>query len=139
MNRFLAMVVAPLLALAIIAADWNTADVGGAAAQTPPTTHKLTVKKINNQWKVVVSGTTTTEVKAKPGDKIEWTAEGSDMYFQFLDTNLFGGFTKVVKNGKTLTLSVGNAAKRGVNYYAVFCTASNEYATGGSPPKIIIE
>lgn len=141
MNRFIVMVVVPLLAFVIAGADLSTpADDGsGAASQNQPTTHKLTIKQVNNKWKVVVSGTTITEVKAKRGDKIEWTAEGTDAYLQFLDTELVGSFTKKVPKGGKLTLPVSSAAKRGVNYYAVFCTATNDYAEGGSPPKIIIE
>ncbi|MBM4169975.1 MAG: hypothetical protein FJ215_12595 [Ignavibacteria bacterium] len=109
------------------------------APPPPPVTHELEIKKINNRWKVVIQGTTTTTVKAKRGERIVWTAKGTDAYFQFIDTTLFGGFTKSVKAGQKLNLPIGKFAKLGTNVYSVFCYAEKEYAEGDSPPKIIIE
>ena len=109
-------------------------------AQSSPKTHYLTIKKIKNEWKVVDSeDSTKIRVTAKRGEKIVWTAEGSDVYFQFMDENLFGRFKHELKDGKKLTLPIGQAAKLGPNPYAVFCIADKEYATGNSPPTIIIE
>ncbi len=100
----------------------------------------LVVKKINNQWRVVdATDNTRTRVTAKRGEKVVWTAEGSDMYFQFIDQKLFGDYTRTLKAGQKLMLVVGNQAHSGENAYAVFCTATNEYARGDSPPKIIVE
>lgn len=98
----------------------------------------LSVKKIGNVWKVVVAGTTTTEVHVVKGQRVIFTAEGSDLYFQFDNTNLFGGHTKFLKNGQKLTLGVGAVAK-GIYVYSVFCDGPKAYAEGGSPPKIIVD
>jgi len=107
---------------------------------SPAKEHKLLVKKIKNQWKVVLeSDTASTEVKAKRGDKIVWTAQGTDAYFQFMDTKLFGDYTRHLKSGQKLVLVIGGNAKAGINEYAVFCYTDKQYATGDSPPKIIIE
>ncbi len=108
--------------------------------QSPAKEHKLLVKKIKNQWKVVLeSDTNSTQVRGKRGDKIVWTAEGTDAYFQFMDTKLFGDYTRHLKSGQKLILVIGANAKTGINEYAVFCYTDKQYATGDSPPKIIIE
>lgn len=108
--------------------------------QNPPAEHNLQVRKVRNKWKVVESqDSTKTTVRAKKGEKIIWEAVGSDVYFQFMDDKLFGNYTRVLKDGHKLVLSVGNNAKTGVNHYAVFCIADLEYATGDSPPVIIVD
>ncbi|MEX0736051.1 MAG: hypothetical protein WD182_01320 [Bacteroidota bacterium] len=99
--------------------------------------HDISILKIKNRWKVVSA--TGDTVKAKRGEQIVWTAVGSDMYFQFMDDKLFGGFTRKLKAGQKLNLPVATGARRGVNAYAVFCLADKEFATGDSPPIIIIE
>jgi plastocyanin len=131
--RFLvpAIVVALVLTIAIIAAPFV------AAKQNQPKEYSLSVKKVENQWKVVSA--TGDTVKAKPGDRVTWTAVGTDAYFQFMDDKLFGGFTRMVKAGQKLTLPVGAGARKGINPYAVFCVAGSQFARGDSPPIIIIE
>jgi hypothetical protein len=112
----------------------------GVELQGPPAEHNLSIMKVQNQWKVVLAqDTTVTTVRAKKGDKIIWTAKGSDVYFQFMDDKIFGKFTKVLKDGETLMLPVAATAKTGPNPYAVFCIADLEFATGDSPPVIIVE
>jgi hypothetical protein len=102
--------------------------------------HELSVRKVKNKWKVVDSqDSTKTKVIAKKNEKIVWTAEGSEVYFQFLDEKLFGDYTKKLKAGQKLKLTIGNKAKSGPNRYAVFCLADSTFATGDSPPEIIIE
>ena len=101
---------------------------------------ELIITKINNKWKVVdVSDSTITKVKVKKGQKITWTAQGTDAFFQFMDEKLVGKFKHSLKDGKSISLHVGNNAKVGVNNYAVFCLADLEFAEGGSPPEIIVE
>jgi hypothetical protein len=105
---------------------------------TSPKDVHLSVKKVGTVWKVVVTGTTNTEVHVVTGQKVVFHAEGSDVYFQFDNEKLFGGHTRSVKNGKTLTLGVGNVSK-GVYTYAAFCAGPKVFAQGDSPPKIIVD
>ena len=109
------------------------------ASQTPPTVHALSIMKVNNVWKVVdAEDSTKTLVIAKRGEKVIWTARGSDVYFQFMDKKLFGWNTKTLKDGRQLVLPVGRLARSGPNPYAVFCLADKQFATGDSAPVIII-
>jgi len=87
-------------------------------------------------------------VKVKKKDTIIWTAEGTDVYFQFPDAlfnpegaadSLTEGYTKFLKDGKKLKLKVKDNAAPGTYEYAVFCTADGVFAKGESPPKIVIE
>jgi hypothetical protein len=108
--------------------------------QNSPKAVEISITKVNKKWKAVESSDhTKIDIKAKRGQKIIWTAEGSDLYFQFMDENLVGNYTRTLKDGKKLTLVIGPNAKKGVNYYAVFCLSDSTYAEGGSPPKITIE
>lgn len=108
--------------------------------QPPVKEHQLTIKKVRNKWKVIVGqDTLRTRITAKRGEKITWVAEGTDAYFQFMGNKLFGNYTRTLKDGKKLTLVVGNNARKGIHYYAVFCTADMEYAEGESPPQIGVE
>ena len=113
-------------------------DGAQVVSQTLPSDVHLSVKLVGNVWKVVITGTTQTAVRVVKGQKIVFHAEGSDVYFQFGESNLFGGHTKAVANGKTLMLPVGNVAK-GTYAYAAFCTGANVFAEGDSPPKIIVD
>ena len=100
----------------------------------------LVVKKIKNNWKVVeAADNSKTSVRAKKGQKIVWTAEGTDVFFQFMDDKLVGKFKNDLKDGKSVSLTIGNNAKVGVNSYAAFCTADMDFAEGDSPPVIIVE
>ena len=101
--------------------------------------HEVSIKKVGNKWKVVDADTGTGETKAKKGQNVTWHAHGSDVHIQFMDDKLFGPWTKVVPEGKSRTLGVGNNAQQDANPYAVFCIADKKYAEGGSPPRIIIE
>lgn len=107
--------------------------------------HQLVIKKVRNKWVVEAPELGTVppgqvrRLKAKRGHKIVWTAQGTDAYFQFLDDKLFGNYTRTVKKGKKLILTVGNGARSGVHYYAVFCMADSVFAEGGSPPSIEID
>ncbi len=108
--------------------------------QKPIIEHQLTIKKVHNKWKVIVGqDTLRTRITVKRGEKITWTAEGTDAYFQFTGYKLFGNYTRALKDGKKLTLMVGSEAPKGIHYYAVFCTADNKYAEGESPPRIVVE
>ncbi len=99
--------------------------------------HDLVIKKIDGEWKVVhAQDHAKKTVKAKKRDKITWKAEGTDVYFQFMDEQLFG---RSKDHGKNLTLTVTDNARRGSHFYAVFCLADCTFATGNSPPEIIIE
>ncbi len=125
------LVLAVIMALAF--------QVLSALALQPPPTHYLKIVKVNSKWLVVQEGDTLTgPVSVQRGEKVVWTSDSSDVFFQFLDSKLFGGFTKKLKAGHRLTLVVGNAAKRGINYYAVFVLKDQQFAEGGSPPAVVV-
>ncbi len=109
-------------------------------AQNAPKEHHLSIMKLKKGWKVVqAADTTNTTVVVKKGDKIIWTAYGSKVFIQFLDQKLVGKYTHAIDDGEEFRVTVGNLAKKGPNPYAVFCLADLEFATGGSPPKIVVE
>ena len=70
---------------------------------------------------------------------ISWKAEGTEVFFQFMDEKLFKKYTDKSKKGKPMVLKInGNADKR-TYAYAVFCLADSTFATGDSPPRIIVD
>lgn len=108
------------------------------AQSAPPKDVDISITQVDSVWKVVLTGTTNTVVHVVPGQKIVFHAEGTDVAFQFDNDVLFGGHQKNLKDGKKLTLGVGNVAK-GVYVYSVFCLKPMVFAVGGSPPKIIVD
>jgi hypothetical protein len=129
-----------------------------AIAQQEPPEVNLTIKKIDGAWKVV-NDSSQTKVKAKKGAKITWTAEGTDVYFQFMEGRLLARVkdkdkarksdeaenlpdiysTNKIPAGQSQSFIVRASVKKGDYPYAVFCMADSVFATGDSPPKIIIE
>ncbi|MGD9898925.1 MAG: hypothetical protein AB7T22_07320 [Calditrichaceae bacterium] len=108
-------------------------------AQKPDKEHHLSIIKMKKGWKVVdAADTTKSTIVVDKGDKIIWTAYGSKVYMQFLDQKLVGKYTHVIDSGEEFRVTVGNLAKKGPNPYAVFCLADLEFATGDSPPKIVV-
>ena len=113
----------------------------------PADKYDLIVMKIYDEWRVVdASDHTKSKVKVKKGDRIVWTAEGTNAYFQFpaplfecAEDSLDNGYTAFVKDGKKLNCKVKDDAQSGIYEYAVFCTAGGVFAKGDSPPKIVIE
>lgn len=105
----------------------------------PAKVHQLSIKKIDGVWKVVPNENPTKKVKARKRDKITWKAEGTEVFFQFMDEKLFGKFKTRGKKNKKVTLTIRNNAKIGTYKYAVFCMEDSTFAVGNSPPEIIIE
>jgi len=100
------------------------------AMQNPGKKHKPTIQKVGKKWKV-------SKVKAKKNDEVTWSATDSDLYFQFMDSTLFGEYTYKLKKPATLTLKVKGAS--GTYRYAIFRLADSSYVEGDSPPTIIID
>ena len=100
--------------------------------------HQLTIKRVGDKWKVFLTGDPTGKVKAKKKDKITWYADGSDVFFEFMDDKLFGKYKDKLKAGKHLKLPITEGADSGKHKYAVFCLADLEFADGDSPPEIDI-
>jgi hypothetical protein len=127
-------------ALVLIAGLVTETDrVSGQSAQKASIEHPLHIKKMKDKWKVVHPDSTSKPVKASKGEKIVWTAAGSDVHFQFCDSTVFGTYYAVIKAGDKLTLTVQPTAKPGNYPYAAFCVKEKEFARGDSPPIIIIE
>jgi hypothetical protein len=109
-------------------------------APPPPQNHRVAIRKMKNKWRAVHDDDSTkTAVHAKRGEHVSWKSYGTEMYFQFMSDSLFGTYTAVVKHGQSLDLTVLPTAPPGEYKYAVFCLPDKEYATGNSPPVIIID
>jgi hypothetical protein len=98
----------------------------------------VSITKIGNVWKAVLTGTDSTEVRVQSGQKITFHAEGTEVIFQFDNDTLFGGHSKIIKKDKSKTFGVGQV-KKGVYIYSAFCVGPKVFAQGGSPPKIIVD
>ena len=121
----------------LIGINSKTEGFGGEPAMNPVKDHHMTIKKLGNEWKVVFSNDSTkSRITAKRNEKITWSAEGSDVFFQFMSENLFGKFSQKLEDGKTITLTIGEYAKLGIHRYSVFCLGDLEFASGNSPPEI---
>jgi hypothetical protein len=132
MHSFLRAIAFPMIFLLLAA-------FGQEPQKKPPSKNvDVSIKMVDSVWKAVLTGTTKTEVHVYPGDKVIFHAEGTDVFFQFDNDKLFGGHNKSVKNGKKLTLGVGQVAK-GEYIYSAFCFGPQVFAQGDSPPKIIVD
>jgi hypothetical protein len=117
--------------------------------QDAPKKYNLVIVKVKNDWKVAdETDYTKTRVSVKKKEIIIWTAKGTDAYLQFpgklfnavdAEDSLKNGYTKFLKDGKKLKLKVKDDALPGTYEYAVFCTKDGTYATGDSPPRIVIQ
>ncbi len=111
-----------------------------AQEETRPTEHRLEVKLIDNEWRVVVEGDESqSDITVRRGDRVRWVVRGSDASFQFLETTLFGDGSRIVRDGRPLVLAIRTEAPDGIYPYAVFIHNDLEYARGQSPPRIIID
>jgi hypothetical protein len=110
---------------------------------------KYSVKKIDTKWYVVDEQNKAIPIEANRNDDIEWTAEGSDMVFQFPqelsvyftkeDGSTAGdGYYIEVKDGDKLKLKVKNDAPLGRYVYSVLVKKDDTFAEGSSPPILII-
>ncbi len=113
-------------------------------AQAPPTDnrsvlHEMVVKMVDEEWRVVYKNDETkSTIVAKKNDRVSWTAEGSDISFQF-DESLFGGSSFEIADGDSLMRPLAPGAKVGEYIYAVFVRGAGVFAKGESPPRIIID
>ena len=93
-------------------------------------------KKIKAQFSKDGKKVKVQKIDAQKDDEVEWTASDGDLYFQFMDSDLFGDYNYMVKKGNTLTLTV--KGKKGTYHYSIFSIADSSYVEGNSPPAIII-
>jgi|GEM_PF-823164 len=119
--------------------------------QTVNKKHYVTIKKVDDQWKVVIDSVESgkkEKLRVNKKETIIWSVEGSDAYFQFSSDSLFDpegkedslkyGYIKYLQDGRKLKLKIKKDAPTGTFIYAVFCLADSSFATEDSPPKIII-
>ena len=124
----------------LVGVTTETRSLFAGGPQKAPKEHRVHIKKMKNEWRVVDGqDSTSTLVKASKGDNIVWKALGSDVFLQFGDSTVFGTHNAVIKTGQNLTLTVLPTAAPGRYPYAAFCVKDNEFATGDSPPVIIIQ
>lgn len=71
-------------------------------------------------------------------DTITWETEDNNAVFLFPNEELFGKRVHRVKKDGSLSLTVSSEAESGHYPYAV-ATKNNEFAIGGSYPKVIVE
>jgi plastocyanin len=127
-KRFL-LLAAMVLVISLVAFLVAPHELFTAALQSSVSKHNAAMKKVDKKWKV-------DKITAKKGDDVMWSASDSDLYFQFMDSTLFGEYTYTLKKPKTLTLKVKGAS--GTYKYAIFRIADSTYVEGNSPPTIII-
>ncbi|MGB0347350.1 MAG: hypothetical protein ACPGGA_07685 [Balneolaceae bacterium] len=124
--------------------------VVSVATTAPRKKIKYSVKLIDTTWFVVDENNNPKAIEADKNDDIEWTAEGSDMTFQFplsmstLFTNEDGSpvgdaYVIEVENGKKLTLKVKSDAPSGRYVYSVYVKVGDTFAEGSTPPVMIIK
>jgi len=102
--------------------------------------HQISIMKIDGKWKVVdANDHKIRKIKVKRKDKVVWTAMGTDAYFHFIDDKLIGQNDAKVRKDKQFKATIADSVATGTYYYAVFCMADSEFATGDSPPVIIVE
>jgi hypothetical protein len=110
--------------------------------RSQPDAHHMTVRMLDDEWRVVdAQDSSKFIIRARRGDTISWTAQGSDASFQFPHAALFvdGIIQLTLDDGESVTLTVSPSARKGAYPYAVFIHRDNVYARGQSPPEIIIK
>lgn len=111
---------------------------------------KYSVKKVNGTWLVVNEQNKPVAIEANRKDDIEWTAEGSDLLFQFPQdlsvyftkedgTTIGNGYYISLEAGKKLKLKIKDNAPIGRYVYAVLVKKDGTFAEGSSPPVMIIK
>jgi hypothetical protein len=97
--------------------------------QNPGNRHSAMMKKIGKKWRA-------NRITAKRDEEISWSFQGADLYFQFMDSTLFGQYNYHLQKNGTLTLKVKGAS--GTYPYAIFNMADSSFVMGDSAPTIII-
>jgi outer membrane receptor protein involved in Fe transport len=143
----------PLLIVAVILAGYSF-------IQNPPpqTVHRIKLKITqlkDGTWKVKVDSidghkntTNSDTVRVNRKTMITWEVKGTDAYFQFPDDlfnkttsgadTLSDNYTTFIRDGHKLKLKIKADAPKKTYVYSIFCTNGNKYASGDSPPKIIV-
>ncbi len=132
-----ALIIAAMVFSGIVAESTN---VSAGEPQAKPMEHRFRVGKLNNMWKVYDSKNPNNRtIVAKRGDKVIWSALGSSIFLNFPDEKIFGTAEASAAEGKELLLTVSANAKPGKYTYSIFCAKDRKYATGDSPPVIIMQ
>ena len=113
----------------------------------------------DNKWKVVNPDGSAGPLYVRKGDRIVWSIEGTDAFFQFPRSDHFfvdkrsskGGVQKdpwlyeIGPEGGQISVVIAERACPGAHAYSIFCNVSKKsnvpvtgYAEGGSPPEFII-
>lgn len=111
---------------------------------------KYAVKQIDGTWYVVNEQNKPVAIDANRNDDIEWSAEGSDLRFQFPEelsvlftkedgTFAGDGYYIDVADGDKLKLKVKADAPLGRYVYSVLVKKDGTFAEGSSPPVMIIK
>ena len=131
----------PLIAaLTIFGGVAGPTRISAGSPQQKAAEHRFRVGKLSNKWRVYDSKNPQNRViMAKRGDIVVWSATGSDIFVNFSDAAIFGTDEASTPDGKDLVLTVASNAKPGRYTYSVFCAKEGKFATGDSPPVIIIQ
>lgn len=73
------------------------------------------------------------------GDKVTWRAGETDIVMYFPEKRLFDAEKIVVEAGTTKTEPVRKEVDRGTYPYAVYTEKINDFAEGGSMPRMTIK
>lgn len=105
-----------------------------------PIVHKVVVKEINGEWRVVLEGDESkSDVYAKRGDRVIWKVKGSAVTFEFPNSCILGFKSASRKNNVPLDKTILKDSPLGEFAYSVFIKKTGTYARGQSPPRIIVK
>lgn len=104
---------------------------------SPENTYQTIEVKMENRGGNKKSFVVPGHQRVRKNDVITWKMKNSSAVFFFPKTELFGESEYRVSEGETLSLTVSDNVENGQYPYAVF-TDNNEFAKGGSYPKLII-
>lgn len=102
--------------------------------QSKAKTRNLKVVREKRTFKVVPG-----HQHANIGDTVVWRARSTGLTLLFPNENLFGQRYLTVRKGGAGTLRVRRVKRQRVYPYAVYCRSNNDFARGGTSPRMIID
>ncbi len=104
-------------------------------------TYEMVITKSSGDtWEILnTQDSTSSDISVKPGDTVQWKANGTNVFFQFSSSKIFGKSSYNLSDGKSLTLTVSNSAPAGKYTYSAFCAAVSQFVNPDAPPVIIVQ
>ncbi len=103
------------------------------AIRTKPKTHTLRIVSRRRSYRVVPG-----RLHVIPRDTVVWRTKATAVTLLFPKLSLFGKRTIDIRRNSSGRLKV-RRVNVGVYPYAVWCRTNNDFAAGGSAPKMIVD